>query len=175
MALHDSLGSRSGQPGEGAWSFAELAANHKQTSEQNSTAESVVPNTPGKAQKWPHEHPQPASNKSKTDKFISTSTSTSTPSSKPLSSTIGTNPRPRLLKPFSTLLLLSSYLASTTPPKHDILLFSRLSSSSSHISKKIRRLKSTPSRKKQAQSSTTSATGTPTKPDSDPARWHAPC
>jgi origin recognition complex subunit 5 len=37
---------------------------------------------------------------------------------------------PPLLKHFSALLLISSYLASHTPPKLDILLFSRLSASS---------------------------------------------
>ncbi|KAK5095263.1 hypothetical protein LTS08_008162 [Lithohypha guttulata] len=38
---------------------------------------------------------------------------------------------PPLLKFFSTLLLLSAYLASHTHPKHDIVLFSRLSNASS--------------------------------------------
>lgn len=48
--------------------------------------------------------------------------------------------RPTLsLKHFSTLLLLSAYLASHTPPKHDIILFSRLSSGSK--SYKVRRRK----------------------------------
>lgn len=70
--------------------------------------------------------------------------------------------QPPLLKQFPTLLLLSSYLASTTPMKHDILLFSRLSSNSSHISKKIRRLKNTPTRKK-LKPTATSTTGTPSK------------
>ncbi|KIX09151.1 uncharacterized protein Z518_00229 [Rhinocladiella mackenziei CBS 650.93] len=56
--------------------------------------------------------------------------------------------RPPLLKHFSTLVLLSSYLASHTFPKHDILLFSRLSSTSSSTSKKIRRLRQTPTKKK---------------------------
>ncbi|KIW18306.1 hypothetical protein PV08_02594 [Exophiala spinifera] len=66
--------------------------------------------------------------------------------------------RPPLLKHFPTLVLLSCYLASHTAPKHDILLFSRLSSSSSGTSKKIRRLRQTPTKKK-----TTSELATPTK------------
>ncbi|KAL6243524.1 hypothetical protein RBB50_009517 [Rhinocladiella similis] len=66
--------------------------------------------------------------------------------------------RPPLLKHFSTLVLLSCYLASHTAPKHDILLFSRLSSSSSATSKKIRRLRQTPTKRK-----TTSELTTPTK------------
>jgi len=56
--------------------------------------------------------------------------------------------RPPLLKHFPTLVLISSYLASHTAPKHDILLFSRLSSASSTTSKKIRRLRQTPTKRK---------------------------
>ncbi|KIW46082.1 uncharacterized protein PV06_01773 [Exophiala oligosperma] len=66
--------------------------------------------------------------------------------------------RPPLLKHFPTLLLLACYLASHTAPKHDILLFSRLSSASSATSKKIRRLRQTPTKRK-----TTSELTTPTK------------
>ncbi|KAI1615387.1 origin recognition complex subunit 5 [Exophiala viscosa] len=73
--------------------------------------------------------------------------------------------QPPLLKHFSTLVLLSAYLASHTAPKHDILLFSRLSSSSSNTSKKIRRLRQTPTKKKAAAMSdgTPSKAGTPGK------------
>ena len=72
--------------------------------------------------------------------------------------------QPPLLKHFSTLVLLSAYLASHTAPKHDILLFSRLSSSSSNTSKKIRRLRQTPTKKKAAMSDgTPSKAGTPGK------------
>ncbi|OAP64759.1 hypothetical protein AYL99_00731 [Fonsecaea erecta] len=68
--------------------------------------------------------------------------------------------RPSLLKHFPTLVLLSAYLASHTLPKHDILLFSRLSASSSSISRKIRRLRHTPTKRKTASAT---PSGTPTK------------
>jgi origin recognition complex subunit 5 len=82
----------------------------------------------------------------------------STPSKQPL--TQETLTQPPLLKHFPTLVLLSCYLASHTLPKHDILLFSRLSSSSSTTSKKIRRLRQTPTKRKAA---TNTPNGTPSK------------
>lgn len=69
--------------------------------------------------------------------------------------------KPPLLKHFPTLILISSYLASHTLPKHDILLFSRLSSSSATMSRKIRRLRQTPTKRK----SNPTPTGTPSKDD----------
>lgn len=64
---------------------------------------------------------------------------------------------PPLLKLFTTLVLLSAYLASHTLPKHDILLFSRLSTSSTTTSRKIRRLRRTPTKRRK----TSTANGTP--------------
>ncbi|KIX94096.1 uncharacterized protein Z520_10122 [Fonsecaea multimorphosa CBS 102226] len=85
------------------------------------------------------------------------------PSSKPsLSESSTMTRRPSLLKHFPTLVLLSAYLASHTLPKHDILLFSRLSATSSSTSKKIRRLRQTPTKKKTTSTSTKDA-ATPTK------------
>lgn len=131
-ALHEQL-----RPRGEAWSFAELAAiSHEKENPRTEVEPSSVPNTPSKRQ-------------STTSSVLDTSVrGRNTPKS--------TNRLPPLLKHFPTLLLLSSYLASTTPSKHDILLFSRLSSNSSHISKKIRRLKNTPTRRK------LNPTGTPT-------------
>ncbi|KIW79687.1 hypothetical protein Z517_06301 [Fonsecaea pedrosoi CBS 271.37] len=74
--------------------------------------------------------------------------------------------RPSLLKRFPTLVLLSAYLASHTLPKHDILLFSRLSATSSSISKKIRRLRQTPTKRK----TTSTPSGTPTKDATTPTK-----
>ncbi|KAH0840494.1 origin recognition complex subunit Orc5 [Fonsecaea pedrosoi] len=74
--------------------------------------------------------------------------------------------RPSLLKHFPTLVLLSAYLASHTLPKHDILLFSRLSATSSSISKKIRRLRQTPTKRK----TTSTPSGTPTKDATTPTK-----
>ncbi|EXJ92259.1 hypothetical protein A1O3_00809 [Capronia epimyces CBS 606.96] len=78
-----------------------------------------------------------------------------------LSRTASTNPP--LLKHFSTLILVSSYLASHTLPKHDILLFSRLSSSSATMSRKIRRLRQMPTKRK----STSTPTASPSKNNSE--------
>ncbi|EHY54147.1 hypothetical protein HRR83_004801 [Exophiala dermatitidis] len=105
---------------------------------------------------------------SDTKSLLSHQDAPSTPSKKTLLSNDGrdmttVSMRPPLLKHFSTLVLISSYLASYTPPKHDILLFSRLSSSSVTVSRKIRRLKGTPTRRKSASAST--PTGTPSKKD----------
>ncbi|RMZ83982.1 hypothetical protein DV737_g1342, partial [Chaetothyriales sp. CBS 132003] len=61
----------------------------------------------------------------------------STPSKHSLSITQSAE-RP-MLKHFSTILLLSAYLASHTPLKQDILLFSRLSSASTTKSGRVRR------------------------------------
>lgn len=72
--------------------------------------------------------------------------------------------RPPLLKHFPTLILLSSYLASHTHAKHDILLFSRLSSASSATSKKIRRLRQTPTKRK----ANPTPNGTPSKAHTGP-------
>jgi origin recognition complex subunit 5 len=75
-----------------------------------------------------------------------------------------TTTKPPLLKHFSALILISSYLASHTPPKLDILLFSRLSASSkSHRVRKSyhrRKLFQSPSSKEFPASAGT----TPTKP-----------
>ncbi|KAK5211443.1 hypothetical protein LTR20_007754 [Exophiala xenobiotica] len=87
-------------------------------------------------------------------------TSSSIPASKVLR-----QQQPPLLKHFPTLVLLSSYLASHTAPKHDILLFSRLSSASSTTSKKIRRLRQTPTKRKTG----TTPNATPSKTNSGPA------
>lgn len=75
--------------------------------------------------------------------------------------------RAPLLKHFPTLVLLSAFLASHTQPKHDILIFSRMSSRSS--SKKIRRLRQTPTKRK----STSSANTTPTRGDGTPTKARA--
>ncbi|KEF54678.1 uncharacterized protein A1O9_09120 [Exophiala aquamarina CBS 119918] len=142
-ALHEQL-----RPRDEAWSFAELAAistdkDHPQLSTE--TESSSVPST-----------------SSKRASTASSALEKSSKGHKSLAPTPrSTNRLPPLLKQFPTLLLLSSYLASTTPSKHDILLFSRLSSNSSHISKKIRRLKSTPTRRKAKPTGTTSVTNNP--------------
>ncbi|KIW29352.1 uncharacterized protein PV07_05171 [Cladophialophora immunda] len=85
--------------------------------------------------------------------------------SKPAQSESSIN-RPSLLKHFPTLVLLSAYLASHTLPKHDILLFSRLSATSSSISRKIRRLRQTPTKRKTAST----PSGTPTKDAATPTK-----
>jgi origin recognition complex subunit 5 len=79
--------------------------------------------------------------------------------SKPLSlAQISVSAPTPLLKHFSAVLLTSSYLASHTPPKLDILLFSRLSASS-----KSHRVRKSYHRRKLFQSTSASATNTPTK------------
>ncbi|KAK5058602.1 hypothetical protein LTR84_010865 [Exophiala bonariae] len=133
-----------------AWSFEDLSriSREKDTSRAEVEPLSSIPNTPTKPR----------------HRFTKSSVG-GTPLGDNNKITLQHQPtkrQPPLLKHFPTLLLLSSYLASTTPLKHDILLFSRLSSNSSHISKKIRRLKNTPTRKK-LKPTATSTTGTPSK------------
>ncbi|KAJ9617023.1 hypothetical protein H2200_000744 [Cladophialophora chaetospira] len=72
--------------------------------------------------------------------------------------------RPPLLKHFTTLILLSAYLASHTQQKYDILLFSRMSSSSS--GKKVRRSRQTPTKTR----SPTNPSATPTKEAGTPSK-----
>jgi origin recognition complex subunit 5 len=145
-ALHEQL-----RPRGEAWSFAELAAiSHEKENSRTEAEPSSVPNTPSKR-------------RSTASSILDTSLGGHTT---PILTPKSTSRLPPLLKHFPTLLLLSSYLASTTPSKHDILLFSRLSSNSSHISKKIRRLKNTPTRRKPTLTSTSATnhgTSTPSK------------
>ncbi|RMD43244.1 hypothetical protein DV735_g1882, partial [Chaetothyriales sp. CBS 134920] len=94
-------------------------------------------------------------------------TAPSTPSKRRLSAPRPTQPSqsagPPMLKHFSTILLLSAYLASHTPPKQDIILFSRLSSASTTKSGKIRR---TPKKSPfKSQSRAAAAATTPTRSD----------
>ncbi|RMZ79772.1 hypothetical protein DV738_g3206, partial [Chaetothyriales sp. CBS 135597] len=90
----------------------------------------------------------------------------STPSRHRLSAPHPTHPSqpagPPMLKHFSTILLLSAYLASHTPLKQDIILFSRLSSASTTKSGKIRR---TPKKSPFKSPAKASAATTPTKSD----------
>ncbi len=76
-----------------------------------------------------------------------------------------TSHRPPLLKHFTTLILLSAYLASHTLQKHDMLLFSRMSSGSSK--KKRRGPRQTPTK---TARSTTTPTGTPTRAAGTPSK-----
>lgn len=142
-ALHDIPKLRAGHD-DVPWTFEDLATTQSLLQQEDLSVPLSIPNTPTKRGR---SNPRLATEK--IDKDLEKQQHNRL-KRRPKVSSAGPTP---LLKPFPTLVLLSSYLASNTPPKHDILLFSRLSSSSSHISKKIRRLKNTPSRKKQAQKS----------------------
>ncbi|RMZ91328.1 hypothetical protein DV736_g1416, partial [Chaetothyriales sp. CBS 134916] len=90
----------------------------------------------------------------------------STPSKHRLSTTLPMQPKQSaerpMLKHFSTILLLSAYLASHTPPKQDIILFSRLSSASTTKSGKVRK---TPTKSPFKSPSKAAASATPATSD----------
>jgi hypothetical protein len=102
------------------WDFARLLIRNRHLFQQNAE-DLLIERLERREGAWTFEQLQKAAAAQPTSNNPSTSTAKTT------STAATTKPHQPLLKPFTTILLISSYLASLTPQKTDIILFSRLS------------------------------------------------